>query len=95
MRATILASLLGIGPLLSACQQNGPGDLVPLRPAPDTCGASGLERLIGTEIGKTDLSDHSALRIIPPGSAVTMDYNADRLNVEIDAAGIITRLSCG
>lgn len=29
------------------------------------------------------------------GSALTMDFRADRLNVEVDAGGKIVKLSCG
>ncbi|WP_343525235.1 I78 family peptidase inhibitor [Sphingomonas sp.] len=35
------------------------------------------------------------LRVIAPGMAVTMDYRVDRLNIETDAAGTITRIRCG
>jgi hypothetical protein len=35
------------------------------------------------------------VRILPPDSIATMDYNPARLNIETDASGIITRVSCG
>lgn len=35
------------------------------------------------------------LRVIRPGQAVTMDFRMDRLNVELDAAGKVKRVSCG
>lgn len=35
------------------------------------------------------------LRVIRPGQAVTMDFRDDRLNVELDAAGKVKRVSCG
>ena len=35
------------------------------------------------------------VRIIRPGMAVTMDYRAGRLNLEVDAEGRIIRASCG
>ena len=34
-------------------------------------------------------------RFIPPGTAVTMDYIPDRLNLEVDSYGFITRVYCG
>lgn len=34
-------------------------------------------------------------RILPPGSMMTMDYNAARINVETDGQGIVTRVTCG
>lgn len=35
------------------------------------------------------------LRWIQPGSAVTMDYRFDRLDVHIDAANLVTKFTCG
>ncbi len=37
-------------------------------------------------------------RILPPGSAMTMDYRADRINIETDKRGedaIVVKVSCG
>ena len=34
-------------------------------------------------------------RVIPPDTAVTMDYNPTRLNIEIDKTGEIFRINCG
>ena len=33
----------------------------------------------------------SAVRVLPPGSMTTMDYNASRINVVLDKSGNITR----
>jgi hypothetical protein len=35
------------------------------------------------------------VRWIEPGSAVTMDFRVDRLNLHVDAAGTITDARCG
>ena len=35
------------------------------------------------------------VRVIRPGMAVTMDYRADRLNIEIDDDNRIVRVHCG
>lgn len=35
------------------------------------------------------------VRVIGPGQAVTMDYRTDRLNLETDAAGVVTAVRCG
>ncbi|GGK16552.1 I78 family peptidase inhibitor [Luteimonas terricola] len=35
------------------------------------------------------------VRVIRPGMAVTMDYRAGRLNLHLDDAGRITRVTCG
>lgn len=81
--------------ILAACQtdvETKPDN----RPAPpDDCGASQYQSLIGTPVDPAAFAGHAALRIIPPGTAVTMDYRPDRLNVETDDSGIITRITCG
>lgn len=35
------------------------------------------------------------VRVIRPGMAVTMDYRQDRLNIEVDEAGVIKAVRCG
>ena len=34
-------------------------------------------------------------RILPPGSIVTMDYSAERINVHVDEDGIVQDVRCG
>jgi hypothetical protein len=41
------------------------------------------------------LSGAKAIRWISPGMAVTMDFRTDRLNLDVDAQGKITRAHCG
>jgi len=36
-----------------------------------------------------------AVRVIRPGTAVTMDYRGDRLNLKTDDGGVILSVSCG
>lgn len=62
-------------------------------PGQDACGASRLQERVGTQVGQHDFGPGT--RIIPPGTAVTMDHRPDRLNVETDADGVITRVYCG
>ena len=59
----------------------------------DACGAAVLQGLVGQLVAGQSFDAPS--RIIPPGSAVTMDHRPDRLNIETDAQGIITRIYCG
>ncbi len=40
-------------------------------------------------------SGSSSARVIKPGQAVTMDFREDRLNVEVDAANVVTGVRCG
>jgi len=62
----------------------------------DTCGAAEYAALIGTPQADHDFSNASRPhRIIPPNSAITMDYNPERLNVDVTSDGVITRFWCG
>ena len=84
-----LGTALMIGALAGCI---GPQDTPPEENA---CGAAQMQALIGTPVAAQDFSGHAAVRILPPGSMVTMDYRPDRLNVEHDADGVITRIACG
>lgn len=66
------------------------------RPAPDTCQMAQYTHLIGTvgaEIDRTELP--AGARVICHDCSVTMDYRADRLNIDLGADGKVTRLRCG
>ena len=68
----------------------------------DACRAGRLRAYQGVPLTADTLARITAaasgvqnVRTIRPGDAVTMDYRVDRLNVELDEAGRITRLRCG
>ncbi|WP_272003749.1 I78 family peptidase inhibitor [Roseovarius sp. ZX-A-9] len=62
----------------------------------DTCGAAAHADKIGTPHTDHDFTDPDhPHRIIPPNSAVTLDHRPDRLNVDVDEGGVITRIWCG
>jgi len=81
--------------LLAACvTEGGPG----AGPAPGTgdCGAAGLQQLVGQPASTLETMRFSQpLRVINPGQMVTMDYIEARLNISVDEAGRISRVSCG
>lgn len=64
------------------------------------CNADSLGDLVGKRASdaRADVmqtrSGARTLRWIPPNTAVTMDFRADRLNVYVDAKGRIERLTC-
>lgn len=37
----------------------------------------------------------ATIRVIRPGTAVTKDFRIDRLNVDVDESGNVTRIYCG
>lgn len=83
---------------LAACSTlpaNGSG------PPGGKCSSEGLERYVGQEpteaTGAAILRDSGArtLRWIPQGSAVTMDYSEQRVNVKLDPQNRIEAVTCG
>lgn len=66
-----------------------------------SCDASQVQSLVvqvlTEELQRSALatSGSRSLRVIPPNTAVTMDYRQDRLNIETDAGGKVTGVKCG
>lgn len=60
-------------------------------------GAAFIGRSATAEVGAALLAATGArtLRWVPPRTAVTMDYRAERLTVAYDDGMIITQVSCG
>lgn len=80
--------------LLAACEtipQSGAG----------RCDAKRVQSFVGVlgtaDVGKAIFkrSGAKALRWIPPGTMVTMDYRLDRLNIRTDARNFVTAIDCG
>lgn len=84
--------------LLAGCvaEMPYPGPQPQPEPPGGRCGAAELQGLVGQKASVLDAMRFSQpVRIIRPGMAVTMDYSAERLNIEIGNAGKIKRVSCG
>lgn len=66
------------------------------RPEPDTCRMSEHRHLIGQDGAAIDRSSLPAgARVICHQCPVTMDYSAERLNVELGPDGKVANLRCG
>lgn len=84
--------------LLAACSSVDK----PEAPQPNaTCRAEAVPGLLGklataerVEMAREQTGAKS-VRVLAPGDAATMDYNPQRLNIEIDEAELIQRISCG
>jgi hypothetical protein len=98
MRAATMTCVLV---LAAACAAGPEATEEPANPAlpsssNDTCGASMFGELIGKPIDGPGVPGESRLnRHIKPGTQVTMDYIAQRMNIEADAQGVIQRINCG
>lgn len=82
---------------LAACTEIPPDPPID-KPAKDTtsCGAGPDSNLVGQSVDVLAAMTFPApMRVIKPGMAITMDYNPERLNIDVDAKGIITRVWCG
>ena len=96
----ILTLLVPFAFTLSACvavvPTPIPGPVV--APAADLsrCGGNGLYVLVGhPATSLPDSGTWSYLRVIRPGTVVTMDYVPNRLNARVDPMGKIVSLTCG
>lgn len=86
--------------LLSACATPLPKPVHPPGGSADECGAARLGAYLGKTADEQTTAairaavGHDRIRVIRPGMAVTMDYRADRLNVDVGENGRIRRVYC-
>lgn len=84
------AALLCAPFVLSACVTT-----VPPSTGPDECRASELQYLVGKPAVLLDgMRFSQEVRVIQPGTAVTMDYRPERLNITINDFDQIERVYC-
>mgnify|MGYP000100222951 CR=1 FL=1 len=85
---------------LVACASRDDGISSPGLPLAE-CDASNVQSVIGEratqQVGERllQLTGAATLRWVPPRTAVTMDFRADRLTVSYDDDMLIERISCG
>ncbi|MFZ1467961.1 MAG: I78 family peptidase inhibitor [Paracoccaceae bacterium] len=96
MKRSFLVGGLIASMMLAGCVVETPGGAVPPGAPEGACGAPGLQGLVGQNRRVlTTMKFGTEVRIIEPNSAVTMDFRAERLNIELDAAGTISSVTCG
>ncbi len=85
-------ALIGVLLTGAAC-----AEVPPKLSGPDSCGAPGMQYLVGQNESVLAAMTFEAgnIRVIRPGMAVTQDYRPTRLNLTLDAKGRITRVYCG
>ncbi|MBP7240587.1 I78 family peptidase inhibitor [Amaricoccus sp.] len=92
-KALAAAALLAT---LAACAQEGATEAADVDVSKDACGAAGHQNLVGTSVGALDAASlPEPRRVIFPGQPVTMDFRAERLNVEIGPDDKVARVFCG
>lgn len=93
-KMAVIAALMA----LSGCQSssNNSASAAPVDPEMDRCGASQYQQYVGNPLTAVEsLRFEHAVRVIPYNSAVTMDFNLNRINFMGDQQGNITRVYCG
>lgn len=88
---------------LTACTSTSDPE-IPSNPKPETtesaCGADKVGSYVGQPFNNDLLikikaeSTAQNVRVLHPGSAMTMDYRPDRLNIHVDANGRIEKMHC-
>ena len=97
------ASLVLAGLLTMGCATVPPEDpdQVPVHGTGKTCNAAPAQGLVGKTMSDAVRADAlrltgaGAVRVIPEGGMVTMDYREDRVNLELDGQNRVTRVRCG
>ena len=98
------ASLLGLVVFAGCAGPSTPP--APSAPAPgagtgEVCNAQGAQFAVGKVAGAgmveqaRQRSGAYMARILRPNQVVTMEFNAQRLNLEVDAAGVVKAVRCG
>lgn len=66
-------------------------------PAPvDTCNLAQVAGLVGNPLSTFDAGAiKGPVRILAPGSMMTMDHRPDRMNIYHDARGVVEKVTCG
>ncbi len=95
--------VLGATLLAAGCSSttDKPAAADPSGQMPDSCTSSVVEHLKG-QTATPELLEQarqqagaSSARILTPASVVTMEYNRQRLNLNVDEQRVITRVTCG
>lgn len=73
----------------------------PEAPPVGTCDASQAQGLVG-QAAEQALVDQAridtgskSVRVLTPNQMVTMEFNGERLNIEVDAKNVVTGVRCG
>lgn len=104
-RASLVTLL--VAAVLTGCStggaSNSSGNGAPSAPANNDgrCEASGADFSVGKhssaallEQARTSSGSQTA-RILKPNDVVTLEYRSDRLNLNVDDKGVVTRVNCG
>jgi hypothetical protein len=98
---TLAALAATISLFLSACAGPSTGPASNPAPVSARCNAAPAQFALGRnadaalETEARTRASAKTVRILKPNQVVTMEFNAERLNLTVDDAGRVTRVSCG
>lgn len=101
MRLPALAALVTTSLLISACGTPTTGQTPEPAPVSGRCNATPAQFAVGRnadaalENEARTRAGAKTVRVLKPNQIVTMEFNAERLNLSVDDAGRVTRVSCG
>ena len=86
--------------VLAACTESDLPDPAPLDPEPAPvdlafCKGESFADSVGQPVSGIQASLPERARVLGPDDIATQDYRIDRLNIYVNGAGIIQRLTCG
>ena len=97
-----------VGLMMAGCSSIGPGSSpapAPIgastAPVGGECNAQGAQAAVGKNATVKVVEDARVragarmARVLRPGQAVTQEFDADRLSLQLDSAGKITAARCG
>lgn len=103
MRSTTLAALAATNSLLMSACGTAPAAGQAPDPAPVSgrCNAAPAQFAMGRNVDAAlenearTRAGAKTVRVLRPNQVVTMEFNAERLNLTVDDASRVTRVSCG
>ena len=96
----LLCALVGLT-VLAGCSSPHPHASPVWQPQGGTCSAGPAQSVVGQQATASVMeqarlrSGALMARILRPGQAVTKEFDAERLNLEVDAQGRIVAVRCG
>lgn len=96
-------ALAGLVALAGCAAPGAPSTGSPMPPPPPgtACNAEGAQFAVGQRAAANTVeearqrSGSYMARVLWPKQVVTMEFNAQRLNLDVDAAGVVQRVRCG
>ena len=95
MTRPVLVLVPGLLLALAACAEMAGNETVDAAEG-RTCGADERQDWVGQSVAAlNDVDLPEGSRVLFPTTPATMDYNPERLNVDVDAGDSISRVYCG